>query len=198
MRRLLRLGLLAAALMASLSAHAQKVGLKTNTLYWATGTINLGVEVALGPKTSLDIVGTGNPLIFGDPYLNRKIWHWTAQPEIRFWHCERFRGGFLGVHATTGAFDAGGIDIPLGIFPNLKDHRYEGWMAGLGVSYGWQWYLSPHWNLEATFGFGYLMLNYNEFECVRCGDMTRNNVVHHYFGPTRIGVSFIYLFKSKK
>jgi hypothetical protein len=197
-KNLLKAGLVVAVLLAAATLHAQKVGLKTNTLYWATGTINLGVEVAMGPKTTLDIVATGNPWVFGEKILNRKIWHWTASPEIRFWQGERFNGGFIGVHATTGAFDAGGIALPLGVFPELKEHRYEGWMAGVGASYGWQWYLSPHWNFEATFGFGYLLLNYNKFECVRCGEMKENNVVKHYFGPTRIGLSFTYLFKSKK
>lgn len=186
------------AIFACGAVSAQKVGLKTNTLYWATGTINLGAEVALGPKTTLDIIGTGNPWVFGSREANRKIWHWTVQPEARFWHCERFNGGFIGIHATAGSFDAGGFRLPLGIFPNFKDFRYEGWMAGAGVSYGWQWYLGPHWNLEATFGFGYLYMKYDRFECVKCGEKLESNVTRHYFGPTKIGVSFVYLFRSKK
>jgi hypothetical protein len=198
MIRFLKAGVIVALLLVTTTLHAQKAALKTNTLYWATGTINLGTEVALGQKTTLDLVITGNPWVFGDVELNRKIWHWMAQPEIRFWQSERFTDGFIGVHATTGSFDAGGIALPLGIFPGLKDYRYEGWTAGVGVSYGWQWYLSPHWNLEATFGFGYQLFNYNVFDCVQCGEMMAENVVKHYFGPTKIGLSFIYLFKSKK
>lgn len=198
--KLLRTSVLTLLLVVSVSAaaHAQKVGLKTNLIYWGTASINLAVEAKLAPKTTLDLVATGNPFVFGEKDLNRKLWHWTAQPEIRFWHCEAFNRGFVGIHATAGAFDAGGIDIPLGIFPGFKDHRYEGWMAGIGASYGWQWYLSPHWNLEATFGFGYLYIEYDQFQCARCAPKVAEDVVKHYFGPTKVGVSFTYLFKSKK
>ncbi len=199
MKNLFKIFAAAFFLLAALPGQAQKVGLKTNLLYWAAGgNINLAAEIKLAPKMTLDIVGTGNPWVYGDKDENKKLWHWTVQPEVRFWQCEAFNKGFFGIHATTGSFDAGGIDLPLGIFPGLKDHRYEGWMAGAGVSYGWQWYLGPHWNLEATFGFGYLYIKYNEFECVKCGDLLAENVVKHYFGPTKIGVSFSYLFKSKK
>jgi hypothetical protein len=179
-------------------AQAQKVGIKTNLIYWGTATINAAVEVKLAPKTTIELVATGNPFVFGKRELNRKLWHWTAQPEIRFWQAEAFNRGFFGIHATVGSFDAGGIDIPLGQFPGFKDYRHEGWMAGIGASYGWQWYLSPHWNLEATFGFGYLYMEYDRFECVQCGAKLDNNVTKHYFGPTKVGVSFSYLIKSKK
>ncbi len=153
------------------------------------------------PRTTFDIVGTCNIpglLYFGDKALNRKLWHWTAQPEIRFWHTEAFNRGFVGIHAGGGAFDAGGINIPLGIFPDFGKHRYEGWMAGVGISYGWQWWVSPHWNFEATFGFGYLYMEYNRFASPPSSVMDERGTVHHYFGPTKIGLSFSYLFRSKK
>jgi hypothetical protein len=183
------------------TASAQKVGLKTNLLYWATGTVNFTTEIATGPKTTVDIVGTFNIpglIYFGDKALNRKIWHWTAQPELRFWQTEAFNRGFVGIHAGGGAFDAGGINVPLGIFPKFGDHRYEGWWAGAGVSYGWQWWVGHHWNFEANFGFGYRYVEYNRFATPPSSVMDEQNTVHHYFGPTKIGLSFSYLFRSKK
>lgn len=183
------------------TASAQQVGLKTNLLYWATGTVNFSGEIATSPKTTIDVVATCNIpglLYFGDPALNRKLWNWTVQPEMRFWHSEAFNRGFVGIHAGGGAFDAGGINIPLGVFPDFGNHRYEGWMAGAGVSYGWQWWVSPHWNFEATFGFGYLYMMYNSFTPQTGSVIDELNKVHHYFGPTKIGLSFTYLFRSKK
>ncbi len=204
MNRLVRIVLIVTAVLAWGSARGQKAGLKTNLLYWGTGTVNLAGEVAVAPRITIDLLGTCNIpglIYFGDKALNRKIWHWTASPEVRFWHTEAFNRGFVGVHASTGAFDTGGIGLPLGIFPDLKDHRYEGWKAGLGVSYGWQWWVSPHWNFEATFGFGYLYTKYNRFGGPGGSAsqvMDEIDTVHHYFGPTRIGLSFTYLFRSKK
>lgn len=194
-----KLTLVALLLIAGATAvQAQKVAVKTNLLYWATGTINLGIEPALGRKTTLDLEFAGNPWRFGKKELNRKIWHWTAQPELRFWFTERFNRGFMGIHATAGAFDAAGIELPLGIFSDLKDHRFEGWMTGIGVSYGWQWWVSPHWNFEATLGFGYLYMEYDRFVCNTCDFRDEENKVKHYFGPTKLGLSFSYLFGSKK
>ncbi len=199
-----RIALVISFLLSAVDAGAQKVGLKTNLLYAATGTVNFAPEIAVGPRTTLDIVATCNIpglLYYGDKALNRKLWHWTAQPEIRFWHTEAFNRGFVGIHAGGGAFDAGGINLPLGIFPDFGTHRYEGWMAGLGVSYGWQWWVSPHWNFEATLGFGYLYLVYNRFGGAGGSAsqiIDQPNFVDHYFGPTKIGLSFSYLFRSKK
>ncbi|MCD8173727.1 MAG: DUF3575 domain-containing protein [Alistipes sp.] len=185
---------IAATFLLAGGLRGQEVGIKTNLLYWGTTTPNSGVEVKTGVRTTLDLVGTYNPFTF---HNNMKLKNWTFQPEFRLWNCEAFNRGFWGFHLTGGQFNAGNLNLPLGVFPKLDDHRFEGYMAGGGVSYGYQWYLGPHWNLEATFGFGYLYLNYDQYECAKCGEMLGHGT-KHYFGPTRIGVSFIYLFRSKK
>ncbi len=45
-------------------AVAQKVALKTNLLYDATSTMNLGFEFGLSPKWTLDVSGNYNPWTF--------------------------------------------------------------------------------------------------------------------------------------
>lgn len=174
-----------------------KVGIKTNLLYWGTTTPNLAVELALGAKTTLDIQGSYNPWKFGDPEKNKKIQHWLVMPEVRMWVHEKFDGHFFGVHGFFSSYNAGNVDLPLGIFSDLKDERREGYGVGVGISYGYQWYLGNHWNLEATFGFGYSYMNYDRYECEPCGKFLEHTH-KHYFGPTKIGLSFIYLFKSKR
>ncbi len=201
MNKLLKTSLVALLFVvaATATANGQRWGIKSNVLYWAAGgTINFAVEAAVAPKMTVELGLTGNPWYFGPKSKNKKIWHWTAQPEVRFWHAEAFNRGFVGLHVTTGSFDAGGIKLPLGLYPGLANHRYEAWMVGVGASYGWQWYLGPHWNLEATFGFGYLYIGFNRFECGTCDARDMTNAVKHYFGPTKVGVSFQYLFRSKK
>ena len=42
-------------------SNAQKVGLKTNALYWATSTPNLGLEVGMGDRFSFYLEGGYNP-----------------------------------------------------------------------------------------------------------------------------------------
>lgn len=179
------------------SGRAQEVALKTNLLYWGTTTPNLSVEFGTGTRTSLDIMGSYNPFTFGSHEANRKLKHWIVQPEFRLWKCEKFNRGFWGFHAMYGQYNVGNWNLPFDLFPGLKNYRYQGYLVGAGVSYGWQWYLGPHWNLEATFGFGYAYMNYKRYDCARCGEYLGKGK-KHYWGPTRIGVSFVYLFKSKK
>ena len=102
-------------LLFCMRGYAQTIGVKTNLLYDATSTLNLGVEVGTAPKWSLDVSGNFNPWAFND---NRKMKHWLVQPEMRYWLCERFNGHFFGIHAHGGQYNWGGM-LPWG-FKNGK------------------------------------------------------------------------------
>ncbi|MCD8043582.1 MAG: DUF3575 domain-containing protein [Tannerellaceae bacterium] len=174
--------------------RAQELSIQSNILYWTTTTPNVTIEYGFTDKLSLNVLGSYNPWQYGSREENKKLKHWLVQPELRLWNCERNVGSFWGFHLQGGAFNAGGVKLPLRIWQGLKDNRYEGYFLGGGVSYGYQWILSPRWNLEATFGFGYSYIHYKQYECRRCGEYIGNGH-HHYFGPTRIGVSIVYLVK---
>ena len=97
--------LLSAGVLSS-NVRAQDVGLKTNVLYDAAATVNLGVEVGLAPRWTLDLSGNYNGWTFSG---GRKWKHWLLQPEARWWFCDRFAGHFLGVHALGGQCNVGGL-----------------------------------------------------------------------------------------
>ncbi len=172
--------------------RSQDVALKSNVFYWAATTPNLGVEYKLSPTVSLKLQGNYNPFRYGDKERNRKLRHWVVMPAAKVWLYETFDGPFYGIHTFYGRYNMGGIKFPAGIFPGLKDSRYEGWGAGAGLSAGYQWYLSPRWNIEAEFGFGYAYLDYKKFECARCG-LEQGRNTKHYFGPTRVSVAMVWL-----
>ena len=115
-------------------AVAQKVALKTNLLYDATSTMNLGFEFGLSPKWTLDVSGNYNPWTFSK---NKKWKHWLVQPEARYWFCNKMMGSFIGFHALGGSHNIGNVDLDfkfLGTdFSKLKDYRYEGWFVGAGL-----------------------------------------------------------------
>lgn len=171
---------------------AQKVALKTNLLYWATTTPNIGMEVGLGKKHTAQLFYGLNPWKFSHSRA-KQVRHWLLMPEYRYWFCQKFNGHFLGVHALGGEYNIGGIDIPNYVFSDLDSKRYEGWYAGGGVSYGYQWLLSKHWNLEASLGVGYIRFHYKESDCTKCArpDGTGNK---NYFGPTKLALSLMYCF----
>lgn len=48
-------------LFVTLSSHAQNIGAKTNLLYWATTTPNVGLEAAVGRKHTAQVFFGFNP-----------------------------------------------------------------------------------------------------------------------------------------
>lgn len=182
-------------LWTGLTVSAQKVALKTNLVYDVTTTINIAAEVKVAPKWTVDISGDLNAWTFSD---NKKWKHWKLQPEARYWLCESFNGHFIGAHLLGGIYNMGNWNTGftfLGTdFGQLKDHRYEGWMVGAGIAYGYHWMLGRHWSMEAEIGLGYVYSRADKYECPRCGDQLENNEPHHYVGPTKVAVNLIYVF----
>lgn len=166
--------------------------IKSNLLYDVTSTFNLGGEFRLSKFLTLDASFNYNPWQFSD---NKKFKHFLVQPELRYWINEPFNKHFIGAHLLYTHFNAGNLDLPLNIFPGLKEYRYQGNAYGIGLAYGYQWLLSPHWNLEASFGFGYMYMNYSQYECKTCGKKIPNTGPKHYFGPTKVAISLVYIIK---
>ncbi len=167
------------------------IAVKTNLLDDATTSINLGLEVRLSDQWTLHLPVSYNPWSFSD---NKQWRHLTFVPEARYWSAESFNGHFLGIHGIYSYFNAGNVDMPLGIWPELKDYRYEGSLYGAGVSYGYQWILGKHWGLEATLGMGYFYADYKQYDCATCGQEVDRDY-KHYFGPTKAGISMLFFIK---
>ena len=164
--------------------------LKTNAVYWATATPNLGAEIRLAPKWTLE-AGVGlNPFrgTNDDGSFGRSLKHFRLHPELRYWFCEAFYKHFLGVHIPYIIYNVSDVKL-LG----TENERHQGWGTGVGISYGYQWVLGKHWNIEASVGVGYLYLDSEVYPCANCGTKIRD-VKKHYFGPTQAAISAVYLF----
>ncbi len=162
-----------------LRLSAQDVALKTNVLYWMTTTPNAAVEVAFSKKVTANIAAAYNPWTFSN---GKKMRFWMVQPETRYWLCEKFEGHYLGVHLHAAQYYGG-----------FSKKRYDGYLAGGGFSYGYNWILSPHWNMEASIGIGYARLWYKESERIYC-EKCYENKTKNYVGPTQVAFSFSYIF----
>ncbi|MGN1234239.1 MAG: DUF3575 domain-containing protein [Candidatus Cryptobacteroides sp.] len=190
--------ILAVVLSFSLSVEtkAQNVALKTNLAYDAVAAANLGLEFGLAPKWTLDISGNYMPWNFYNG-LSRK--HAFAQPEARFWFCDRFAGHFLGIHAHGGLYNMTGVGVldKIPFLPSsvsrLDEERHQGWFAGAGIAYGYAVILGKHWNLEFEIGAGYAYTKYDIFECAECGSKLGQED-HHYVGLTKAAINLVYVF----
>ncbi len=194
--------LLSALLLLSAAGNAQaqesKIAelpgwnIKTNLLWDATATLNLGVEFRTGGRTSIDVPFNYNGLTFAG---NRKWKHFLVQPELRLWTKETFRGHFFGLHGHYATYNF--CNLPEPFSPYMQAHRFEGRLAGAGISYGYRWNFNHRWALEATVGAGYAYLSYDRFDCGVC-DEKIDSGTGHYFGPTRAGVTLIFGIGGKR
>lgn len=190
-------------LILALASQAQTAAVKTNLLGWATTNLNVGAELGVGRNSTVQIFGTLNPWEFGDT----RIRFWNVEPEYRYWFCEKFNGHFIGIHALGGEYNFKNFNMPLTSLPDIKGdnkgRHIEGWYVGGGITYGYQWMLSRHWNLEASVGVGYAYSPYKYYgRCDRLLDKDGNTLPEgtkksgntHYFGPTKLAVSIMYVF----
>lgn len=184
---------MAIILFMAFSVNAQQTALKSNLLFDAGATPNVGLEIGVGKKHSMQVFYGLHPWTFGSGSDRKYLKHWVVNPEWRHWFCHRFNGSFVGIHAFGGQFDATNVKMPLGWWKELQDHRFEGWFVGGGVSYGYQWILSKHWNFEAAAGFGAAYIDYDKFKCGDCGKKLEDGN-KLYIGPTKAALSLLYLF----
>lgn len=143
----------ALGMLSASDASAQRMAVKSNLLADALASPNIGVEFLVSPRWTLDIAAHYQPFA---PRDGRRWKHWLLQPEARHWLCTPFAGHFWGVHALGGRFNVGGVHLPFNILKGAREARYEGWLLGTGISYGYHWVLSPHWGVEASLGAGRL------------------------------------------
>ena len=130
-------------LLFTLEGHSQKntddmagfsMGIKTNLLYWGTVTPNIGTELRLAKKWTLDIEAGLNPFDGKkeDGSYGKSIKHFRLHPEVRYWFCESFYGHFLGLHVPYLIYNISDIKL-LG----TENERHQGWGTGVGLSYGY-------------------------------------------------------------
>lgn len=174
----------------------QKVAVKTNLLYDIPAlTANAGVEFGLASRWTLDVSANYNGWTLSH---DRRWKHWLVQPEARYWFCDRFAGHFLGAHLLGGQFNIGGVKNHIHFwgsdFSQVGYRRYQGWMIGAGVAYGYAWILGKHWNVEGEIGLGWIYTRYDSYPCANCGKKLAKNKTHNYVGPTKAAVNLVYTF----
>lgn len=174
------------------TARCQVVAVKSDVLSGLLTSPNIGVEVAVSERYSAELSVHYNA--FGRSDSDKRWKHWFVQPEFRYWLHRPFGGHFFGVHTLYGWYNVGGVKLPFGLLPQIRDERYEGSLLGGGLTYGYHFTLSPHWRLETSAGIGWIHSRYESFRCRSCGEQTGSGN-KNYVGPTKVAVSLIYIIK---
>lgn len=161
-------------------SQAQLLALKTDALLDCAMTPNLGFELVTGEKTSL------NASVFG----NYKPWGLDMKmvgilPEFRYWFNGRpLVREFIGLSALGVTYDM-----------TWGKEKYKGDAAGVGITFGYAFYLSPHWCLECHAGLGavYYSHKHHYIEDYKVKDLYNAN--GYALVPYKVGVSFTYIIK---
>lgn len=177
--------LIAAAILLSVFIHrraeAQIFAVRVNVLEALAATANVGIDISIADKWTLDVTGIWNPIdtpTFSSRFLG-------AQIGAKRWLYESFVGHFVGTQFTYGSYLWGG-----------KSRYWKGDTAGFGVSYGYALLLSKRWNLTFEAGIGiYFMRDARQQRLTPDYDPI---IIRHNrrwaIGPSRAEVSFNYLF----
>lgn len=170
-----------------------RLGVKTNLLYDATATLNLGLEFRTGGRTSVDLPLNFNMWEFGR--IEKRSWrHVLVQPGFRVWTREAFDGHFFGVHGHWGAYFIAGLPIN----DYMRERHFEGSLVGGGVSWGYRWKMGSRWAMETELGVGYARLKYKEYAwCGDCAEYTAQKS-KDYLGPTKLAVNLVYSFGGER
>ena len=169
------------AIFAINSASAQFCSARINALSALTGTLDAGIDIAITDNITLDITGRYNPLNTESLSLT----HYGVEVGAKCWAFENFVGHFFGSHVGYIGYDIG----------NDKS-RYDGIAYKLGVSYGYAWILSVHWNVAVEAGLGLCFSKDQEYDPMP-DEWEAEYIYHHRritLLPTRVGVTFNYLF----
>ena len=156
------------------SSRYRGPALRTNLIYAASATPNIGLEVPLGGHFSIGFNAGLKPwprwLAWDwDKTVEKKWRHVLIAPEFRFWPSGIYDKLFVGADLIYTHYNVGGVKFPFGLYPRVRDHRLQGDFYGVGIFAGWSWWLSDHWRLEAEAGLGAGYANAKEFECAYCG-----------------------------
>lgn len=174
--------------MPSLSISAQHLALKSNATYLATATPNLGLELKTTSKWTCELSVGYNPFSFSG---NKKWKHVAAEIEPRYWLCSPFAGHFMGADLLYSHYNAGNVDLPFGIFPELKNHRFQGDLGAVGLVYGYSWMIHRRWSIEGAVGLGIGVTRYDKYLCEKCGSQVSHET-RTLFMPTKLALSVVY------
>lgn len=168
-------------------AKAQRLAVKTDPLRWALMMPNIGGEVSVGDRWSIDLSVSGTQ----KPYWSQDAKIFCLQPELRYWLSGRQMSRFyVGAAAMWSRYDM-----------KFEGKMHEGDAYGGGITFGYSWFLSTRWSLEAYGGFGifgYREKRYRPTDAY--GDISDvyqdfNNTSGYKMMPAKLGVSFSYIIR---
>ncbi len=174
---------------ADLESKKMLFALKTNLVAYIPFIFNIGVEVPLGDKFSLDVPLYYSPYTLIESYSFRTL---GIQPEFRYWFDQSMTGHFVGFHMMGGWYN-----MAWNSRSRFQDMDGETPVYGAGFSYGYAKSLkNDRWGIEFNAGLGYGHFHYDVFANEENGILYKDDTFD-YWGITRLSVNIIYKLNKK-
>ena len=175
----------------ALSVSAQKTAVKKQPAFRRQRCAECRCGICLRPQIHIRFVRQHTPVETHGRICQQILAHTTGIPLLDLPEIQR---QFLGSLSQRSAVQRRRKKMPFGLFPWLKEHRYAGWLAGGGISYGYHIMLNRHWNIEVSVGVGYEYIDYKKYKCPDvCAELLEKGH-YHYFGPSKASLSIVYIF----
>ena len=168
-----------------------RVALRTNLLYDATLSPNLGVDVRVDSTWTVGLLAGMNAWDI-DKEKNKKWRHMFFSFRARkYVNDSVFHKGYFEADAIYSHFNVGNVKFPLGLYKTVRERRLQGDLLALGGKYGYSWILSRDWRIEAEAGVAIGYAWFKEYDCPHCG--TYYGKDDRIFLLPQLGVNIVYI-----
>ncbi len=168
-----------------------RVALRTNLLYDATLSPNLGVDVRVDSTWTVGLLAGMNAWDI-DKEKNKKWRHMLFSFRARkYVNDSVFHKGYFEADAIYSHFNVGNVKFPLGLYKTVRERRLQGDLLALGGKYGYSWILSRDWRIEAEAGVAIGYAWFKEYDCPHCGSYYGKD--DRIFLLPQLGVNIVYI-----
>lgn len=167
-----------------------RMALRTNLLYDATLSPNLGVDVRVDSAWTVGLLAGVNAWDI-DKEKNKKWRHALFSIRARKYRDSLFHKGYYEADVIYSHYNVGNTKIPFGLYSAVKDRRLQGDLVALGGKYGYSWILSRTWRIEAEAGVAVGYAWFKEYDCPHCGTFLGNG--DRIFLLPQLGINVVYI-----
>jgi hypothetical protein len=167
-----------------------RMALRTNLLYDATLSPNLGVDVRVDSAWTVGLLVGINAWDI-DKTENKKWRHALFSLRARKYRDSLFHKGYFEGDLIYSHYNVGNVKFPFGLYKSVKDRRLQGDLVALGGKYGYSWILARHWRIEAEAGVAVGYAWFKEYDCDHCG--TYYGKGDRIFLLPQLGINVVYI-----
>lgn len=168
-----------------------RMALRTNLLYDATLSPNLGVDVRVDSAWTVGLLVGVNAWDI-DKTKNKKWRHALFSLRARkYLKRSVFQKNYLEGDLIYSHYNVGNIKFPFGLYKSVQDRRLQGDLVALGGKYGYTWILARDWRVEAEAGVAVGYAWFKEYDCPHCGTFLGNG--DRIFLLPQLGINVVYI-----